>query len=87
MEAALRLDRRNARALEIKALLLLEDEKPVEARKFLLRAVEVEPDEGFSKYMYLGQIESGEEAAKFYGKGLIYFFFVFLYIYFLFVCV
>ena len=49
--------------------MLLEDDRPQDARKFLLRAIEVEPDAGYSKYMYLGQIEGGEEAARLYGKG------------------
>ena len=67
--SALKLDRRHARALELKALVLLEEDKPLDARKFLQRAIDVEPDTGFSKYMYLGQIEGGEEAARLYGKG------------------
>lgn len=35
-----------------------------------LRAVELSPDEGHNKYMYLGQIHSGQEAVDYYTKGI-----------------
>ena len=35
-----------------------------------LRAVEISPDEGHSKYMLLGQIHSGQEAVEYYTKGI-----------------
>ena len=53
-DQALRIDRHHAGALETRALLALEDSKPHEARQLLLRAVAAQPDEGYSKYMYLG---------------------------------
>ncbi|KAI3360988.1 hypothetical protein L3Q82_013196 [Scortum barcoo] len=35
-----------------------------------LRAVELSPDVGHSKYMYLGQIHSGQEAVDYYSRGI-----------------
>ncbi|CDQ64937.1 unnamed protein product [Oncorhynchus mykiss] len=35
-----------------------------------LRAVQLSPDEGHSKYMSLGQIHTGQEAVQYYLKGI-----------------
>lgn len=35
-----------------------------------LRAVELSPDVGHSKYMYLGQIHTGQEAVDYYTRGI-----------------
>ncbi|AWO96670.1 putative UPF0661 TPR repeat-containing protein C16D10.01c-like [Scophthalmus maximus] len=35
-----------------------------------LRAVELSPEEGHNKYMYLGQIHTGQEAVDFYTRGI-----------------
>lgn len=35
-----------------------------------LRAVELNPDIGHSKYMYLGQIHTGQEAVDYYTRGV-----------------
>ena len=35
-----------------------------------LRAVELSPDVGHSKYMYLGQIHTGQEAVDNYTRGI-----------------
>lgn len=35
-----------------------------------LRAVETSPDVGHSKYMYLGQIHTGQEAVDYYTSGI-----------------
>lgn len=40
---------------------------PVQA---FLRAVELNPDAGHSKYMYLGQIHTGQEAVNYYTRGI-----------------
>lgn len=35
-----------------------------------LQAVELSPDVGHSKYMYLGQIHTGQEAVDYYTRGI-----------------
>jgi tetratricopeptide (TPR) repeat protein len=69
-DMALKIDRNHGGALETRALLALEEDKPKDAKKLLLRAIECSPDEGFSKYMYMGQIEGGENALQYYGKAM-----------------
>lgn len=34
-----------------------------------LKAVELSPEQGHSKYMYLGQIHTGQEAINYFTKG------------------
>ncbi|KAM7420701.1 hypothetical protein PAMA_015091 [Pampus argenteus] len=38
--------------------------------KAFMRAVELSPDVGHSKYMYLGQIHTGQEAVDYYTRGI-----------------
>lgn len=40
------------------------------AHELLQRCVALSPEEGHSKYLYLGQLLSGEEAAAMLGKGI-----------------
>uniref|UniRef100_A0A4W5QSA9 Si:dkey-12j5.1 n=1 Tax=Hucho hucho TaxID=62062 RepID=A0A4W5QSA9_9TELE len=40
------------------------------AKEVFLRAVQLSPDEGHSKYMSLGQIHTGQEAVQYYTKGI-----------------
>ncbi|KAL2084159.1 hypothetical protein ACEWY4_019677 [Coilia grayii] len=43
---------------------------PLTAVQVFLRAVELSPEEGHSKYMYLGQIHTGQEAIGYFSKGI-----------------
>jgi tetratricopeptide (TPR) repeat protein len=70
INGALDKDSENCSALETKALILLEMDQPDEARELLLKATELDPDDGPSKFMYLGQLSAGEEAVAFYEKGV-----------------
>lgn len=38
--------------------------------KYLKRAVEIEPDKGFSKYMTLGELLEGQHAVEYLKKGV-----------------
>jgi tetratricopeptide (TPR) repeat protein len=69
-ERALKIDPANIRILETVGALQLELGHPDQAFDYLSRAVQIDPDSGHSKYMYLGQLCEGEEAVKFFLKGI-----------------
>lgn len=67
---ALKNQPNNTTALEMMANLLAEEGDIVKAKEYLTKAVRVQPDTGFSKYMYLGQLSEGLEAVQMYEKGI-----------------
>ncbi|XP_077453827.1 uncharacterized protein LOC144072586 [Stigmatopora argus] len=69
-QRALDLESTNLRALEILGHISSELGETEKAKGAFLRAVEMNPDEGHSKYMYLGQLHTGQEAVDFYTKGI-----------------
>ncbi|XP_077577264.1 uncharacterized protein LOC144199478 [Stigmatopora nigra] len=69
-QRVLDLESTNLRALEILGHISSELGQIEKAKGAFLRAVEMKPDEGHSKYMYLGQLHTGQEAVDFYTKGI-----------------
>jgi hypothetical protein len=69
LDRALDMEPTNCQALETKALVFLEMDRTDEAHTLFLTAAELEPSEGPSKFMYLGQLSAGQEAAAFIRKG------------------
>ncbi|XP_072041927.1 uncharacterized protein [Amphiura filiformis] len=67
---ALELDPDNVSVLETLGNLLAEQGDGEGAMKCFGRAVTVCPDEGFSKYMYLGQLMEGKKAIECFQKGV-----------------
>jgi predicted Zn-dependent protease len=57
-------------ALELKASILVEVGQLPEAYVLFQRCVALEPNKGHTKYMYLGQMGGGREAAAFFEKGI-----------------
>lgn len=43
---------------------------PLTSVNVFLKAVDLSPEEGHSKYMYLGQIHTGAEAVQYFSKGI-----------------
>ncbi|XP_066302015.1 uncharacterized protein [Branchiostoma lanceolatum] len=69
-QRALELEPDNLRALEVSGSLLLELGDGDKAKQCFGRAVELSPEDGFTKYMCLGQLLEGEEAVACYNKGI-----------------
>ncbi|KAG0742369.1 hypothetical protein G6F57_005762 [Rhizopus arrhizus] len=69
-QKGLELDPRNAELLELTAQVELELEKFEEAHNHLLQSIEVAPNEGYSKYMYLGQMLTEKQAIEAFQKGV-----------------
>eukprot|EP00124_Ichthyophonus_hoferi_P004851 Ihof_evm5s593 gene=Ihof_evmTU5s593 len=67
---ALTLEPTNLRALETMADILLEGGDVDTARQCLSKAVELSPDEGYSKYMKIGQLLQGMDACEAFRKGI-----------------
>ncbi|XP_056019872.1 uncharacterized protein LOC125669168 [Ostrea edulis] len=69
-QRALEIEPDNMRALETAGSLLLELGNTEAAKQCVGRAVEIQPDTGHSKCMYLGQLFEGTEAIQCFQKGI-----------------
>ncbi|XP_039661829.1 probable assembly chaperone of rpl4 isoform X1 [Perca fluviatilis] len=69
-QRALDVDSTNLLALDMQGHICSELGDTQKAKGAFLRAVELSPDVGHSKYMYLGQIHTGQEAVDYYTKGI-----------------
>ncbi|XP_037532907.1 probable assembly chaperone of rpl4 isoform X2 [Nematolebias whitei] len=69
-QRALDIDANNLQALDMLGHISSELGNTQKAKEVFLRAVELSPDVGHSKYMYLGQIHTGQEAVDYYTRGI-----------------
>ncbi|KAI8330045.1 hypothetical protein BC941DRAFT_475808 [Chlamydoabsidia padenii] len=69
-EKALALAPNDIRVLEPLGQVEIELEKFAEARQHFLQAIQLQPDTGYSKYMYLGQLSVEKEAIAAFQKGV-----------------
>lgn len=69
-QRALEIDQDHVKALEVTASLLLEGGDVENAKCCLGRAITVQPEEGHSKYLTMGQLFAGEESLQLYNKGI-----------------
>ncbi|XP_041649786.1 probable assembly chaperone of rpl4 isoform X1 [Cheilinus undulatus] len=69
-QRALDVESSNLQALDMLGHIYSELGDTQKAKGVFLRAVELSPDAGHSKYMYLGQIHSGQEALDYYNRGI-----------------
>ncbi|ORX93841.1 TPR-like protein [Basidiobolus meristosporus CBS 931.73] len=67
---ALEKDPNNLEALEMTGVVELELGSFDSAREHLLKAVSLNPDQGYSKYMYLGQLSHELESVGFFSRGV-----------------
>ncbi|KAF7227337.1 transcript variant X1 [Nothobranchius furzeri] len=69
-QRALDVDSNNLQALDMLGHISCELGHMQKESQVLLRAVELSPDVGHSKYMNLGQIHTGQEAVDYYSRGI-----------------
>lgn len=69
-QRALDVESNNLQALDMLGHICSELGNTQKAKEAFLRAVELSPDVGHSKYMYLGQIHTGQEAVDYYSRGI-----------------
>ncbi|KAJ2687448.1 hypothetical protein IWW39_002920 [Coemansia spiralis] len=67
---AIEMDENNTQALLLAAIIQLESGEVEPAINCLLKCVEISPDRGFEKYMYLGQFAVELEAVKYFQLGV-----------------
>lgn len=69
-QRALDLEPDNLQTLDMLGHIYSELGEIQKAKGVFMRAVELSPEQGHSKYMYLGQIHTGQEAVHYYSRGL-----------------
>uniref|UniRef100_A0A6B0VCZ5 Putative assembly chaperone of rpl4 isoform x1 n=1 Tax=Ixodes ricinus TaxID=34613 RepID=A0A6B0VCZ5_IXORI len=69
-ERALRLEPDNLKTLDVLSGLLLEMGDVAGASQLLQRMIELEPNDGFRKYLSMGQLCDGKESLRHYSKGV-----------------
>ncbi|XP_056141676.1 uncharacterized protein si:dkey-12j5.1 [Lampris incognitus] len=69
-QRALDVEPTNLQVLDMLGHIYSEMGDTQKAKGVFLRAAELSPDEGHSKYMYLGQIHTGQEAVDYYTRGI-----------------
>lgn len=69
-QRALDVESTNLQALDMLGHICSELGDTQKAKGAFLRAVELSPDVGHSKYMYLGQIHTGQESVDYYTRGI-----------------
>ncbi|XP_063054695.1 uncharacterized protein si:dkey-12j5.1 [Engraulis encrasicolus] len=69
-QRALDIEPTNLEVLDMMGNIHAEMGEVDKAKQVFLRAVELSPDEGHGKYMYLGQIHTAQEAIQYFTKGI-----------------
>ncbi|XP_061101193.1 uncharacterized protein si:dkey-12j5.1 isoform X3 [Conger conger] len=69
-QRALDIEPTNLKILDMLGNVCAELGNVEKAKQAFLKAVELSPEEGHSKYMYLGQIHTGVEAVQYFSKGI-----------------
>lgn len=69
-EKALKMEPENMKVLDLLSGLLLEMGDAANAFELLQKVVHLEPDQGFRKYLSLGQLTGGKESLAYYDKGV-----------------
>ncbi|XP_041844145.1 probable assembly chaperone of rpl4 isoform X2 [Melanotaenia boesemani] len=69
-QRALDVDPNNLQGLDMQGHIYSELGDTQKAKEVFLRAVQLSPDVGHSKYMYLGQIHTSQESVDYYTKGI-----------------
>ncbi|XP_028821712.1 probable assembly chaperone of rpl4 [Denticeps clupeoides] len=69
-QRALDIEPSSLRILEMLGNICAELGDVDKAKQVFLKAAELSPDQGHSKYMYLGQIHTGREAISYFSKGI-----------------
>ncbi|KAM4704807.1 uncharacterized protein WCC33_009623 [Rhinophrynus dorsalis] len=69
-QRALDMDPTNLEILDMMGNICMELGNDEKAKQIFLKAVDLSPDEGHAKYMYLGQLHCKEEALEYFTKGI-----------------